>query len=132
MIRDRRVVRTIFAPSVQLESVTLETKDAKLLSREDGNCLFQGLENDQQITVSEKIPGKVLNYIPIGTKAALHYYDGSLLEISFPNTIALLVKQIIDNKALLETGASIKVPDFVKAGDTIIVNTADGAFLYIV
>ena len=130
MIRDGRVVRKIFAPSVQLETVLLETKDAKLRSHRDGESIFEGVITGEPVSASHRILGKAIGFIPIGTKVKLYFYDGELLAIDFPKTTPLLVKQLTDNKALLETGAAIKVPSFIKAGDTIVVNPAKGTFLY--
>ncbi|MBP3869552.1 MAG: hypothetical protein J6E46_01105 [Faecalicoccus sp.] len=128
MIKDGRVVKKIFSPSVQLETVEKKDEEAKYLSCSKGVCLFQTDEKD--VSAPEKLCGKAIDYLPVGADVVLHYYDGELLEISLPKTVKLSVKDVVKGIAILETGAKTNVPYFIKKGDTILVNTMKGTYLY--
>ena len=128
MIKDGRVVKKIFAPSVQLETAAKENKEAQYLSHSNGVCFFQ--INGKTVSASEKICGKAIDYLPAGSEVVLRYYDGELLEINLPKTTKLSVKDVFKGVAIVETGAKIKVPYFVKKGDIILVDTMKGTYLY--
>lgn len=129
MIKDGRVIKKIFAPSAPIETVEKNSQKAKYLSHANGSCLFR-LADGREVSVPERLCGKAIPFLPSGAESILHYYDGNLLEVSLPQAACLLVEQIIDGCAWVETGVPIKVPSFIKKGNKIVVKTADGSFLY--
>lgn len=128
MIKDGRVVKKIFSPSVQLEIVEKKSEEAKYLSCTKGVCFFK--TNDRNVSASENLCGPAIDYLPAGAEVVLHYYDGELLEINLPKTTKLSVKDVMEGVAILETGAKIKVPYFIKKGDIILVDTTKRSYLY--
>jgi elongation factor P len=70
----------------------------------------------------------------------LTFYDGEPLDIELPTSVDLLVVQAsvavrgdtatgVTKKVTTETGLQVSVPNFVEEGDSIRVDTRNGAYI---
>ena len=75
-----------------------------------------------------------------GMEIRVQYYKGKPVGIEIPNFIEAQIAHTepavrgdtatgVTKKVTVETGVSVQVPNFVKEGDTIRVDTRDGSYL---
>jgi len=93
-----------------------------------------------QIELSAETLGDVKNYLTTGGKVDVLFVDDKALTVELPSAVNLKIVESADGikgdtasnvqkPAKLETGLTIQVPLFIKAGDLIRVSTADGTYL---
>ena len=94
----------------------------------------------EQVSVPRDIFGNSANYLVEGADVILSFHDSSPVSGSLPQTVVLKVAEAAPHfkgeaqapqykSAVLETGATISVPPFVVAGDSVVVDTAEGTFV---
>lgn len=106
---------------------------------EDGGVLHLMDDAFEQVTVkqSEEIP---MDLLKAGDTIVLSMHDEEIISASLPPTVSLEVvdatpaikdatKQAQYKPIVLETGATIQAPPFVKIGDVVVVDTATRQFV---
>ena len=84
--------------------------------------------------------GEAAGFLKEGMECKLTFYDGSPLDIELPTSVDLKVTAAetavrgdtatgVTKKVKVETGVSVQVPNFVKEGDTIRVDTRTGEYV---
>jgi len=84
--------------------------------------------------------GDSANYLKEGMECKLTFYEGEAIDIELPTSVDLKVITAevavrgdtatgVTKKVKVETGVSVQVPNFVKEGDTIRVDTRTGEYL---
>ena len=97
-------------------------------------------ESFEQVAVSKDIFGPAAGFLAEGGEVILNYHEGTIVSGGLPPTVTLKVAEASPHMkgeaqapqykpAVLETGATITVPPFVVAGDSVIVDTATGTFV---
>ncbi len=91
-----------------------------------------------------EIPGKQLewekNFIVEGTEVSVLKLDSEILGVSLPDQVAMNVKEAEEavqgnsvtnaqKKAWLDTGWEIQVPQFIKAGESVLIDTKTGKYI---
>ena len=95
---------------------------------------FMVLSDYEQIAVPRELVEGKKDFLTQDQEVEFLFYEGKPINISLPKKIKLKVVETADavrgdsattpNKiAILETGAKVNVPIFIKQGDTILVNT---------
>jgi elongation factor P len=112
-----------------------------LFSYDDGNN-FVFMDNTTYETT--EIPRSRLdwekNFIVEGTEVAIQKYDDEILGVSLPDQIVATVTDAeeavqgntvtsVQKKAWIATGFEIKVPQFIKVGDKVLINTINGEYV---
>jgi len=107
----------------------------------DGNLYyFMDEENFEQMPLSAKQLGGVLDYLKEGMSVEVSSYRGELVGVELPITVELEVADTGpgfkgdtatggNKPAKLETGITIQVPLFINNGDIIKVDTRSGSYL---
>ena len=101
---------------------------------------FMDLDTYEQPAISQEILGEAADYLKENLEVKLTFYDGEPLDIELPTSVDLLVVQAnvavrgdtatgVTKKVTTETGLQVSVPNFVEEGDTIRVDTRNGAYL---
>ena len=128
------------SPTEELEDVFLETRDMEYLYREGENYVFMDSENFEQISLSPDQVGDAALYLKLNEVAKVQLIEHQAISIELPPTVILEVKETepglksatvtnVTKPAKLETGAVVKVPNFVEIGDKVKVDTRSGEFL---
>jgi len=98
------------------------------------------LENYEQVGLSAEAMGDAVKYLKPNTVIEVELFDGKPVGVNLPNAMDLKVtsteprlqgatKTSLYKPAVLETGAVVQVPEFIKEGDVIRVDTRDDKYL---
>jgi elongation factor P len=124
----------------KFEKAEVSTVEMDFSYLDGSNYVFM----DQNTYDTIEIPSSKLewekNFIVEGVKFRVRKYGDEILDIALPDQVTLTVKDAEEaiqgnsvnsagKKAWLETGWMVEVPQFIKKGEKIIVNTADGKYV---
>jgi elongation factor P len=103
---------------------------------------FYFMDNDtfEQPAIKADVLGDNAGFLKEGMECKLTFYNGAPLDVELPLNVDLKVKRAdvavrgdtatgVTKKVQLETGIEIQVPNFVKEGDTIRVDTRTGEYV---
>ena len=96
-------------------------------------------ETYDQNTLTKDQLGDDAKYLKEGLNIQINTYEGEVIGIELPEKIEYVVEKAEDavkgntstgaNKdAVMENGLNVKVPLFIKAGETILVSSIDGSY----
>ncbi len=136
---DGRVLEKTFKGNESVETADVTNQTVQYLYNDATNFYFMNEETFDQIEVSSDMIGDQAGYIKEGDKVVAQSFDGRVINVELPKNVPLKVTHADDvvkgdttsnvmKDAELETGITVKVPAFVKTGDTISVDTATGAY----
>jgi elongation factor P len=94
----------------------------------------------EQPAVKADILGDSAGFLKEGMECKLTFYNGEALDVELPLTVDLKVEHAevavrgdtatgVTKKVRVETGVEVQVPNFVKEGDTIRVDTRTGEYV---
>ncbi len=124
----------------KLEAAMLNTVKMAFSYLDGDNFVF----TDQETWETVEIPSKQLewekNFIVEGTEVAVLKLESEILGVSLPDQVAMKVKEAEEavqgnsvtnaqKKAWLETGWEIQVPQFIKAGESVLIDTKSGKYI---
>lgn len=121
------------------EVIPTKRKKQFLYSDTDGYH-FMDMETFDQLTYPRERLGDLAHYLTENLEVEALYLDDKFLSISLPSSVEMKVVSTVPGikgdsvsnmmkPATLETGVEIKVPLFVKEGDTVKVDTSSGEYL---
>lgn len=124
----------------KLEKAVIDHVKATFSYIDKENYVFMDNETFEQIEINSSKLEWEKNFIIEGSDVSILKYESEVLNISLPDQVSLLVEfaeeavqgntvQTAMKKAKLETGYELDVPQFVKTGDKIIVNTSNGEYV---
>lgn len=129
-----------FAGAEKVEEAMLETKKAQFLYRDEDKFYFMDSTTFEQFELDKVQVADSSHYLKDGEEVDLLYYEGRAINLQLPikmkfkitytepgfkgNTATNVLKP-----ATMETGAEVRVPIFVKEGDTIVVDTRTGEYV---
>jgi elongation factor P len=134
------IMEKTFSSSDRVQDIRLEYRVAQFLYREGDMFHFMDVETYEQPELSSEVLGEAVNYMTEGLQVKLTFYEGKPLDIELPTSVDLEVTDAEiavkgdtatgANKAVTtETGLKVQVPLFVQSGDTIRVDTRNGAYI---
>jgi elongation factor P len=129
-----------FRSEERVEQAILEEAEMEYLYREGDNYVFMNLETFDQISIPAEAIGDGAKYMLPNTVIKVEMYEGRPVGIDLPTSIDLKVvsteprvkgatQTAMYKPAVLETGAVIQVPEFIKEGDIIKVDTREDKYL---
>ncbi|MFW6126296.1 MAG: elongation factor P [Chloroflexota bacterium] len=135
----RTIVETL-RDSDHLEPAFLETRSMQYLYSDDSAYVFMDKANFDEYRVPPSLIEGFEGYLLEGMDLQGVFHEGKMLRIQIPSFMTL---EVVDTPpgvkgdtatggekaAKLETGAVIKVPLFVRAGDRIKVDTRTGTYV---
>ena len=118
----------------------LEEREVEYLYNDREGFHFMDQKTYETIQLSHEKMGKNKNWPQEGIKLKILYFKGNPVSIEWPNFVELKVESTTPGikgdrdqggtkKAVLETGASVNVPIFIKEGETIKIDTRTGAYI---
>ncbi|HSX47794.1 MAG TPA: elongation factor P [Patescibacteria group bacterium] len=134
-----KVLDKTFKGSDQIEHAEVTQQSAQYLYKNGQILHFMNANTYDQLSANEEIITDSASYIKEGDNVQLEVFDGQIININLPKNVNLRVEYCepaikgdtttaITKIAKLETGASIKVPAFIKTGDLISVDTQTGSY----
>jgi elongation factor P len=129
-----------FRSKDKVEQAYLEQVEMQYLYQDGNDFVFMNLENYEQIKLSDEVLGSTVNYLIPNVTFMIELFEGKPVGVDPPLTIELKViktepylkgaTQSASNKpATLETGITVTVPQFIKEGDIVRIDTRDDSYL---
>lgn len=123
----------------RVELAPLEEHTLKYLYRAGDEFHFMSTETYEMMTLDAEMLGDTVNYILEDSEVKTLYFDGQPVSIELPNFVVLTVTECEPSlkgatasaspkAATLETGLTVKVPNFISVGERIRIDTRDGTF----
>ena len=129
-----------FRSEERLEQARLDEIEMEYLYEQDGEYVFMNLENYEQFPLTAEAIGDSVKYLKPNTVIEVEMYEGKPVGVNLPRTMEFKVtsteprlqgatKTALYKPAVIETGATVQVPEFIKEGDVIRIDTQDDKYL---
>ncbi len=129
-----------FRSEERLEQAHLEEVEMEFLYKQNDEYYFMNLENYEQSTMTAAAIGDGVKYLMPNMVITVELFEGKPVGIDLPNSVDLKVvsteprlqgatKTSMYKPATVETGAIVQVPEFIKEGDVIRIDTRDDKYL---
>jgi len=142
-LRNLRSGRSSTVRFSSTENVEIQTTTQRKLefSYEDrGSYFFMDPESFETIELSDQLIADVKDYLVPNAEVDVLFVEENPIEVRVPATVVLKVMESpegvrgdtasnVQKPATLETGLVVQVPLFIKEGELIRVNTADGSYV---
>ncbi|WP_179394602.1 elongation factor P [Lacticaseibacillus absianus] len=138
-VRAGSTVQTTKRPSEKIELAILETKPAQYLYTQDGVAFFMDMASYEQYELPTESIEEELKYLLENTQVQIEFYGSEVIGVTLPTSVELTVTETqpsikggsVTNggkPATMETGLVVNVPDFIQAGEKLVINTVTGAY----
>lgn len=138
-VRNNSTVDTTMRPDEKVERAHIDTKDVQYLYSQDSTAIFMDLESYEQYEIPEDAIENEMKYLLENMEVKIQFYGMEVIGVSLPSTVVLQVTETQPSikgatvsgsgkPATMETGLVVNVPDFIEAGEYLIVNTAEGTY----
>ena len=135
-----RVLEYTYKSGEKVEEVLVETHEAEYSYFDGSNYVFIEPRTFEQYSVAAEIIGDGKVYLKEGLLYRIKFYEDQPVGLTLPKTIVCTVIEAENSvkgdtatsamkNAVLDTGAKILVPLFIKAGEEILVNTENGSYV---
>lgn len=128
-----------YNPGEKVEQILPERFSMQYLYTDGKDYFFMNTANYEQFTVPGSIVGNFGKYFKENAEIQVEFYNGKPIDIIFPKVfeskIASTSAGIHDGtdstfkEAVLENGIKILVPQFIKEGDAIKIDTETGKYI---
>jgi elongation factor P len=138
-VRSGRLWDQNFRPLERLDNVELEKRALEFLYSDGTICVFQRLDNFEQVEFPCVSLGLADKYLQAGTEVPAEFFEGEPVSVVLPGTLEARVKSTAPparsqqdsgrKEATLENGITIQVPLFVGAGEWVSVDLKTGRYV---
>ena len=139
-LRNGRSLDQRFNSTESLEVLTTDRRTLEFSYSDRENFAFIDPQSYETIEWSAAMIGDSKSYLVPNGKVEVLFVDDHPLTVDLPSTVALKVTEApegirgdtasnVQKPVICETGLSVQVPLFIKAGDVIKVSTADNSYL---
>lgn len=129
-----------FRSEDRVEPAQLETHRLKYLYRAGPAFHFMNTENYEMVEMTSEAIGEAASYMVEETELTVSYHNGKPVAVEPPTFVELTVSQTepmmkgatqaaSPKPATLETGHTLRVPQYINIGDRVKVDTRDGSFI---
>jgi elongation factor P len=123
-----------------IEKINVDEVKMEYLYQDGDDYYFMNTENYEQLHLNRDILGDAVNYLTANLQIHVEFFDGKAVGIELPQTVELKIIETepglksatassVTKPAKTETGLVVYVPPFINEGETIRVDTAEGAYL---
>jgi elongation factor P len=123
-----------------IEKINVDEVKMEYLYQDGDDYYFMNTENYEQLHLNKDILGDAVNYVTANLQIQVEFFDGKAVGIELPQTVELKIIETepglksatassVTKPAKTETGLVVYVPPFINEGETIRVDTAEGAYL---
>lgn len=139
-LKDQTLLDYRFRSKDRVEQAYLEKIEMEFLYQSGNEYIFMNLENYEQIKLPPEIIGDSVSYLIPNAVFSVEMHEGRPVGTEPPLTINLKVvktepflkgatQSASSKPAVLETGITINVPQFIKEGDIIRIDTREDKYL---
>ena len=124
----------------KFEQAIIETVPAQYLYQMDDTAYFMNTETYDQYEIPVANVQEELKFILENSEVKIQFYGTEVIGVQVPTTVELTVTETQPSikgatvtgsgkPATLETGLVVNVPDFIEAGQKLVINTAEGTYV---
>jgi len=139
-VRTGSTFDTSYRPEEKFEQAILETVPAQYLYQMDDTAYFMNTETYDQYEIPVVNVENELLYILENSEVKIQFYGNEVIGVTVPTTVELTVTETQPSikgatvtgsgkPATMETGLVVNVPDFIEAGQKLVINTAEGTYV---
>jgi len=139
-LRTGTIIDKSFISGDRVQDVHLDYHNVQYLYFDGSLYHFMDLDTYDQPAIPTEIVSEASEFLKEGMEVKLTFYQGEALDIELPVSVDLLVTEAemairgdtatgVTKKVKTETGLQVQVPNFVDVGDTIRVDTRNGAYI---
>jgi elongation factor P len=129
-----------FRATENVEKVRLEQKDFQFLYEDGDALIFMDLESYEQLQLQKDFVGERAAFLQDGMSVTVEIYEETPIGIKLPDQVVLEIadaEPVVKGQtatssykpATMENGVRIMVPQFVSAGEKIVVDTIELTYL---
>ena len=123
-----------------IEIMDVLKRRMQYLYKDEQNLYFMDNQNYEQVQISKEMIGGQEGFIKEGQEVTVVTHEGHPITVELPKKITLKIIDApmgvkgdtasgnVTKEVTVETGAKIRVPLFVKAGESIVINTETGEY----
>ncbi len=134
------VLEKTFSAGESFEEPDFEQRLMQFLYSSEKDYVFMDSKTFEQINFTEEMLGDSRWYLKENQEYKILFFEGSPLDVDLPTSVVLRIESTepaikgdsvtnITKSATLETGLKVKVPLFVKEGETVKVDTRTGEYI---
>jgi elongation factor P len=139
-LHDGSTTNRTYRSGDKVDEVRTTSQEEQYLYKDGDQYVFMNSVNFEQVSIPEGLIGDKKNFLKEGTVVTMLMWGDQPIDITLPITVDLKVVQTeVSTKtgtitaqmkqSILETGAAIGTPAFIKEGDIIKVDTRTGAYV---
>lgn len=125
----------------KLEPANVEEKEMQFLYKEGGDFVFMDPVSYEQVTISADLIGDDSRWMLDNISVQVLFFNERAVGVTLPNFVLLKITETSDGArgnsvagnvtkpAVVETGAEVGVPIFIKLGDMIRIDTRTGSYV---
>jgi len=126
-------------PEAKVEDILVETVNLSYSYRDGDTLYFMHPETFEQVTIPRQMVGPYEKFVADGSQLRVEFFGEQPIDAVIPPTVEVIVASTgpslhgdVDSApkpATLENGMEVHVPQFIKTGDRIRIDTATGRYL---
>lgn len=135
-----QVLEKSYLASAKMEGADVLRKNAQYLYKENESYVFMDPDTYEQINISRDLVGEAAQFLKEGENVQVMYFEGRPVSVETQITMVFEVTYTepgfkgntvsnVYKDAILDNGASVKVPTFVKIGDKVKIDTRSGTYV---
>ena len=129
-----------FRSEERVDQAYLEEIEMEFLYQQAGEYFFMNLETYETIRLEAEAIGDSVGFLMPNIVIKVELYDGKPVGVTLPNSVDIKVVttepslrgatvSAVNKPAIMETGIVISVPQFIKEGDVIRVDTRENKYI---
>lgn len=129
-----------FRTADDVDATNLDRRDVEYLYSDGSGAVFMDSESFEQFTIPDDILGDTLLFIKPNESIKGLFLDGNCITVELPQAVELVIAQTepgiknatatnVMKEAICETGLKVRVPPFIKEGETVRINTETREYL---
>ncbi len=131
-IPEGKFIDRTYQPDDKLEGIEPHRKKVKFMYRDESSCNFMDMETFEQFTIGLDALGKRQGLLKEDDEIMVSFFNDKPLDVEFPPFMRLKVTQappaikqvdMVYKRVKLENGMEIDVPQFIKEGAAIELET---------
>ena len=129
-VRTGSTFDTSYRPEEKFEQAIIETVPAQYLYKMDDTAYFMNTETYDQYEIPVVNVENELLYILENSEVKIQFYGSEVIGVAETQpSIKGATVTGSGKPATMETGLVVNVPDFIEAGQKLIINTAEGTYV---
>ena len=139
-VRSGATYDTTLRPDEKFEKAHIDTKPVQYLYTMGDTAFFMDLETYEQYEIPVETIEEEMKYLLENMEVKIQFFGSEVIGVQLPTTVVLVVTETQPSikgatvtgsgkPATMETGLVVNVPDFIEAGESLEINTAEGTYI---